>query len=251
MTTQHTTRRCLGVLLLCSAWFCCHWSGYAQGIFGTTNNATLNLARLSAAFTVTDIQVTNGMGEAVGILTVDATPAGGSGVNLSTNLLIHVPVPLDGALAGKAAVLGSLDSTPVQPPSLSTNLCIILAISIDFVDVTVPGLGLNVHVNQLLLGVRADKDTRLGSVLCTILGEDVGAPKIASALSGLRIRLQGNQIVIEGGPPGILQSTAALRNPGSWTNIPGPRSQTLTSTGAVQVLVAPTNAAQFFRLLPQ
>ncbi len=247
------TRGCLLVTLLCAGW---QWSqpcalategssSTATGAGGT--NAVLNLNRLSGFFTVTDVQVVNGVTEASGFVTADATDSVGLSVNLFTNIPVKMPMPVDTPLGGKAGLIGKLDGY-VPPPTLSTNLCTILAISVAFVDVTVPGLGLNVHVNQLLLGVRADKETRLGNVLCTILGEDVGLGITNGVPVHLSIRLQGNKVVVEGTSPGTLQASPNLRQASSWSDTLGQQVQALSQTGALQFLIAPTEAAQFFRL---
>jgi cytochrome c peroxidase len=169
--TQGATRRCLLVTtLLCSGLLQPNVSGAATG----PSNAVVNLKRLNSVFTVTAFRVVNGVSEAVGMLTAEATDSAGVSVNLFTEAPVRVPMALKGSLAGKTNMLASasLSKEYVPPPQLSSNLCKILGVSIEFIDVTIPGLGLNVHVNELSFVVRADKETALGSMLCTLLGED-------------------------------------------------------------------------------
>jgi hypothetical protein len=197
---------------------------------------------LSGVFTVTDFQVVNGVSEAVGWLTAEATDTAGVSADVITNVPIRVPVTLSGALAGKASLLAEGGSEPIPPPTLGTNLCTILAISIEFVDVTIPGLGLNVHVNQLLIGVRADRDTRLGDVLCTLLGDDFGNSTngAISLTPSLNVRLEGTRVMLDARGPATLQSTTSLTEPISWTNV-------LALSSTLQTL-SPTAPLQFFRL---
>ncbi len=211
-----------------------------------TNNGVLQLQKLSGIFTVTDFQTVNGVSEARGFLTAEAVDSAGGLLDIFTNTPVRMPMPLNGALTGK---LANIPKDYIPPPTLSTNLCIILAVSVEFVDVTVPGLGLNVHVNQLLVAIRADKNTRLGDVLCTILGEDVGAPSLSVAR--LKIRLQGNQVMLEGSGPGVVEASRSVQPPSPWTNLLAPAVQALSATDALQLLITPTNNMQFFRIAPQ
>ncbi len=246
MTKQNRTAKCLLIVCVCVGGLLMQpVSTWAQA----SGNPALTLNKLQGVFTVTAFQVVNGVGEATGFLTAEATDMNGMAVDIFTNTPVRVPMPLNGPLTGKASLLSDLSKDYVPPPMLSTNLCIILAISVAFVDVTVPGLGLNVHVNQLLVAIRADKATRLGDVLCTILGEDLGTP--LAAQSKLRIRMDGNKIVVEGQGPGTLQSASTLKQPSPWSNVLGPPLQTLGSNNPVQLILAPTGSVQFFRLAPQ
>jgi hypothetical protein len=251
MITRYASRRCLLVTMsFCLGLLWCQRAASAGPAAASTakgvSNAVLNLTRLKGEFTVTAFQVVNGVSEAVGTVTAEATDSAGASVDIFTNIPVRLPMPLNGPLTGKASLLSSISKEYVPPPTLSTNLCTILAISIEFVDVTIPGLGLNVHVNQLLLGVRADRETRLGDVLCTLLGEDLGAKTVLSALAPLKIRLDGNRVLVEGtnAAAAKLQSAPALSQPIPWTDVPAP-------TGAVQVIIAPTGTAQFFKLQPK
>jgi hypothetical protein len=251
MITRYATRRCLLVTMsFCWGLFWCQPAASGGPTNGPTakagSNAVLNLTRLKGDFTVTAFQVVNGVSEAVGMVTAEATDSTGASVDIFTNIPVRLPMPLNGPLTGKASLLSSVSKEYVPPPTLSTNLCTILAISIEFIDVTIPGLGLNVHVNQLLLGVRADRETRLGDVLCTLLGEDIGAKTILGSLAPLKIRLDGNRVLVEGtnAAAATLQSAPALNQPIPWTDV-------ATPTGAVQVILAPTGTAQFFKLNPK
>jgi cytochrome c peroxidase len=166
---QYVSRKCVMLALICGGWLWVPATGSTATI--TNSDAALHLKRLSGVFTVTGFQAVNGTSEAVGMLTAQATDSAGLSVDIIRNAAVRLPMPLNGALAGKASLLTSLSSDMVPPPQLGTNICKILGISLQFIDITIPGLGLNVHVNELSLVVRADRDTDLGNVLCTLLGE--------------------------------------------------------------------------------
>jgi cytochrome c peroxidase len=171
LTKQDAVRGCLlATALLCSGLL------QPEAVAAATerSNALVNLERLNSVFTVTAFRVVNGVSEAVGMLTAEATDGAGVSVNLFTDAPVRVPMPLKGALAGQTNMLASasLSKDYVPPPHLGSNVCKILGVSIEFIDVTLPGLGLNVHVNELSFVVQADKETALGEVLCTLLGED-------------------------------------------------------------------------------
>jgi hypothetical protein len=51
------------------------------------------------------------------------------------------------------------------------------------IDITVPGLGLNLHVNEVSIVVRSDRETAIGELLCTVLGGNtVSTPMPASVV---------------------------------------------------------------------
>jgi hypothetical protein len=236
MRTQYRIRRHLLVNLFCGLWLLALAGG------STAVGAVLMVDQVNGSFTVTGFQVVDGVTEAVGYLTAEATDSEGQAIDVVTNSPVRLPVMLSGALAGKAALLASA-SEYIPPPQLSTNLCTILAISIAFVDVTIPGLGLNVHVNQLLIGVRADRETRLGDVLCTLLGEDAYLDLDANTPSNspnLSIKLEGDRVVLDAKGPATLQSTTSLKHPISWRDV--------LTLGPIAQRLLPSGTAEFFRL---
>lgn len=235
MRMQKTIRGYLAMALIVGGWLC-----NEPLASGALANATATVDRINGTLTVSAIEVVDGVTQARGFLSAQATDSAGGSVNLMTNTAVMVPVILSGALATQAQGIDEY----IPPPELSTNLCTILAISIEFVDVTIPGLGLNVHVNQLLVGVRADRETRLGSVLCNILGEEaLGNPGgILSNTPNLGIRLQNNSVVINAIGPGILQSTPTLSQP-QW--------QDVVALGSAPLTLTPTGPMGFFRIALQ
>jgi hypothetical protein len=228
MRTRYTIRRGLLVTLI--------YGGWLLNLPITSHGATVaTVDRMNAVLTVTTVQVVNGVTEASGYLSAQATDSEGGSSDVVTNAPVTLPMVLGGTLAGRLAGI----SDYVPPPQLSTNLCTILAISIEFIDVTIPGLGLNVHVNQLLLAVRADRDTRLGDVLCTLLGEGAfndTLSNVVSSTAGLNIRLDGTRVALDATGPATLQSTTTLTPPITWTDVltVGPTLQTLLPTGPMQ-----------------
>ncbi len=130
----------------------------------------ITLSRLSGDFIVTSFEVVNGVCQATGFLTAEATDTAGVLLSIFTNVPVRMPLPVNSRSAAKASLLGKLDGF-VPPPQPGTNLCKLLGISIQFIDLTVPGVGLNVHVNELSLVVRGDRGTRLGDALCALIGE--------------------------------------------------------------------------------
>jgi hypothetical protein len=244
MITKYTNRLCLLIPLLWGGGLLTQRTSAASAtatVTATGSNAVLNVDRLNGVFTLTGFETINGLSEAVGVITAQATDTAGLSIDILTNVPVRVPVVLSETLKAQTSLLEGLSSEPVPPPQLSTNLCTILAISIEFVDVTIPGLGLNVHVNQLLIGVRADRETRLGDVLCTLLGDDPGASNSAISLSPtLNIRLENNRVMVDARGPATLQSTTSLTESASWTNV-------LALGSALQTLT-PTSPVQFFRL---
>jgi hypothetical protein len=231
------TRGCLLLTYLCAQGF---WNQSAasaaqanEAVTVNSSNGVLYVNQLRTTFTVNSFQVVNGVTEAVGVLSAQTSDGVGLSVDILTNTPVKMPVILSGALAGKESLLAS---EPVPPPTLSTNLCTILAISIEFVDVVIPGLGLNVHVNQLLIGVRADRETRLGDVLCTLLGDDPAGNNAASITPRLNMRMEGNSIVVNTTEPATLQSAPSLTPPVPWKDVAtvGPGTQTVAATGPLQ-----------------
>lgn len=234
MRTQHVTGSSLLLAFLCWLWSQPAASGVPPGsstATGGTNNAVLNVKRLSGVFTVTAFENVNGASEAIGMLSARAIDGSGSLINLFTNASVRLPIPLNGALAGKANLLAKLSSRSptrsgpgtrtalpasldeyVPPPQLGSNTCKILAISIEFIDIVVPGLALNLHVNQLSLVVQADRDTDLGNVLCTLLGEGAYArldpAELRTAASDVGLNALSTVAVPE--PPELSQ----ILNPG-------------------------------------
>jgi cytochrome c peroxidase len=201
---------------------CPSWQRAAFGAnTGGSTNDVLNLQRLRGVFTVTGFQVVNGNSEAVGSITAEAIDSAGVPVELVTNAPIRLPLPLNGALAGKASLLASLGKDYVPPPQPGTNLCKILGVSIGFIDIVVPGLSLNLHVNELSLVVRADRDTQLGNVLCTLLGEgayaDLDPGELRSAAQELGLKSLSSVPIPEPGEldqilnPGPAARTAAVQ----------------------------------------
>jgi hypothetical protein len=230
---------CLLPALVCAAWLTS-----LSWVAGQAASTTVD--KLTGAFTITGFEVVNGVTEAVGVLDAD---------DLVTNANVRLPVVMAGALASRITLLASLSSTSpptasgveefIPPPELSTNLCTILAISIEFVDITIPGLGLNVHVNQLLLAIRADRETRLGDVLCTLLGEDAFLDAgtgggVFSNTPTLSIARQDSRVALNVTGPGVLQSTTTLAEPIPWTDV--------LSLGRVTQTIFPTATMEFFRL---
>jgi cytochrome c peroxidase len=165
---DNKTRSTLLLIAFCVG--CLSWDA-ANAATESNSNTVVTVERLNGVFTVTAFQVVNGATEAFGLLTAHATASDGFSVDIVSNTPIRLPMPIDSPLAQKAGMLTAMSTEPLIPPQLGTNTCKILGISIAFIDVTIPGLGLNVHVNELSLVVRADADTVLGDILCTLLGE--------------------------------------------------------------------------------
>src|ERR1051325_8098413 len=113
MTTQNAPRQCLLLALICSGWLSSRPAvsavppGGSTAAGGTTNGA-VTVKRLNGTFTVSAFEVNNGRSEAIGLLTAKAIDATGRPVNLFTNALVKLPIPLNGALAGKADLLDRL-----------------------------------------------------------------------------------------------------------------------------------------------
>jgi hypothetical protein len=154
------------------------------------SSGALNAGRLSGVFTVSDFRSVNGTSQAAGWLTANVTDASGTNeIGRFTNFPIRVPV--SGVLEGAPLELGANDN-PLILPQLSTNTCSILGIVIGAIDITIPGPGLNVHVNEISLVVRADRETTVGEILCSLLGEDVLGSGLASANTLPTLRLTGD-----------------------------------------------------------
>src|SRR5215211_1383276 len=91
MRTQYAIQRYLLVTLLCGGWLLNQPS--ASGALST---ATATVDRLNAMLTISAIDVVDGVTEARGFLTAQATDNAGSSVNLMTNTAVSVPVLLSG-----------------------------------------------------------------------------------------------------------------------------------------------------------
>jgi hypothetical protein len=132
------------------------------------SRGTFTLGRVSGVFTVSDFKTVNGVSQASGWLTANVTGTGTNQIGTFTNLPVRMPV--SGILAGDPVEVGIIDN-PVILPQLSTNTCELLGIVVGDVDVTIPGLGLNLHVNEISIVVRSDRETTIGELLCNVLGD--------------------------------------------------------------------------------
>ncbi len=170
MKLQCSTRKVLAAAFLCGAWL---WGQptevWAQaGVSGNgASQGAFTMGKLNGVFTVEDFQSANGVSVAAGWLTATVTdPYGTNQLGAFTNMAVRMPI--SGILSGDPIMLGVGD--PVTLPSLSTNTCSILGIVVGAIDVVVPGLGLDVHVNEISLVVQSDRNTTIGNLLCNILG---------------------------------------------------------------------------------
>lgn len=163
---KHLLLMCVGV------WLCSQIA-----VSAVESRGALNLGRVGGVFTVADFKAVNGVSQAVGWFTADVTDTTGTNqVGTFTNFPLRVPV--SGILSADSIDAGMI-SDPIMLPQLSTNTCTLLGVVVGAVDVTVPGLGLNLHVNEISLVARGDRETSIGDLLCRVLG-DQGA----FALSG-------------------------------------------------------------------
>ena len=244
MHRRHVSARWLLISLLGAACLCGRPAA-AQEASGaattaTDGNAVIHLNRLMGVFTVTGVQSVNGVTEAVGLFTAEATDSTGVSLDVLTGVPMRLPMPLNAALTGKGSLSAKFHEPPVIPPQLSTNLCTILGISIEFIDLVIPGLGLNLHVNEIVLVVRADRETTLGDVLCTLLGEDAFGNNPVAAAS-LNVRSDGKNVLIEGTGPGTLRSAPTVNGPVPWVDV-------LKVEPNQFFKYAPTGTPNFFKL---
>jgi hypothetical protein len=158
------TTRCF--LLLALTYGSCLCETFAQG-----PRAAFALGRMSGVFTVADFRAVNGTSLAAGWLTANVTDSTGTR-ELGTFTNFPVRLPVSGVLEGDPIEAGFV-SEPVVLPELSTNTCLLLGVVIGPIGLTVPGLGLNLHVNQISIVVRSDRETAIGDMLCAILGADL------------------------------------------------------------------------------
>jgi hypothetical protein len=185
MTTQNKAATCLLLALLCGGWPWCQPPAAAadsSNALASNRRGAFTFGQVNGVFTVADFASVNGLSQAAGWLTADVTDSTGvSQLGTFTNFPIRVPV--SGVLAGDPIPADIID-TPVILPQLSTNTCALLGVVVGDIDLTVPGLGLDVHVNEISLLVRSDRQTTIGDLLCTILGGDLlGAPAVSSGSS--------------------------------------------------------------------
>ena len=154
-----------------------------HGKSGHDSRGGFTLGKINGVFTVTEFKAVNGVSQATGWLTADLIDSGGvNRVGAVTNFPVRMPVA--GLLSGKAIEVGTfVIDDPAVLPQLSTNTCVLLGVVIGAIDITLPGLGLSVHVNEISLIVRADRETTVGDLLCTLLGDDLlgAAPVVAQS----------------------------------------------------------------------
>ncbi len=167
MKTQSAIRKISLWAVLCGFWLC---SQCLVTLAQTTNGSPsgkFNLGQMSGVFTIEDFKVVSGISQAAGWLTGNVTdPSGTNQVGTFTNFAVRVP--LSGLLSGNPVDLGIIED-PVTLPTLSTNTCDLLGVVVGEIDVILPGLGLDVHVNQISLIVRADRERTIGNLLCNVL----------------------------------------------------------------------------------
>jgi hypothetical protein len=163
MKTQFSIRKAV-----LGAFLCCGWL-ISQPSWAEEPRGNFTLGRVNGVFTVEDFKNVNGISHASGWLTATVTDNDTNQVGTFTNFPVRMPV--SGLLSANPVEVG-LVSDPVILPQLSTNTCEILGIVVGAIDVTVPGLGLNVHVNEISLIVRSDRETTIGDLLCNILGDN-------------------------------------------------------------------------------
>src|SRR5687767_8691762 len=65
-------------------------------------NAEITLNRLSGAFTVTSLEVVNGVSHANGYFTAEAIDGTGAWLEILKDIPVTLPIPLNGKLAGRA-----------------------------------------------------------------------------------------------------------------------------------------------------
>jgi hypothetical protein len=243
MKTQFSIRKAvLGAwaFLGCCGWICSQpaasWAQDPRGNF--------TLGRVNGVFTVEDFKNVNGISHASGWLTASVTDTETNEVGTFTNFPVRMPV--SGLLSANPVEVG-LVSDPVILPQLSTNTCEILGIVVGAIDVTIPGLGLNVHVNEISLIVRSDRETTIGDLLCNILGDGLlGSTSLASSKSttagstptsagtGLAPAAPTNSVLTVGqlqGLMGILLGTDLSATPGT-AGLEPTSGATATATGS-------------------
>jgi hypothetical protein len=175
--------------LICAGWLSSHPAASTAQV----SKGALSVGRLSGVFTISDFKSVNGTSQAAGWLTANVTDATGTNdIGRFTNFPVRVPV--SGILSGDPVEVG-LVSDPVILPELSTNSCSLLGIVIGAIDITIPGIGLNLHVNEISIVVRADRETTVGEILCTLLGDSLLGSNLASASTPPIISLTGNSLV--------------------------------------------------------
>jgi hypothetical protein len=186
MKTQFSIRKAVLGAVLCYGWLCSQpAASRAQEPRGN-----FTLGRINGVFTVEDFKNVNGISHASGWLTATVTDSETNQVGTFTNFPVRMPV--SGLLSANPVEVG-LVSDPVILPQLSTNTCEILGIVVGAIDLTIPGLGLNLHVNEISIIVRSDRETTIGDLLCNILGDGLLG---TSSLAGTSKSLTGST------PPG-------------------------------------------------
>jgi hypothetical protein len=197
-----TTRRCLLLGLLCGGWLWSQPIAAEAQISSGNSRGGFSLGNVTGVFTVSDFRAVNGTSMAAGWLTAHVTdPTGTNEVGMFTNFPVRLPV--SGVLAGNPIDSGTIDD-PVILPQLGTNTCSLLGMVVGPIDLTVLGLGLNLHVNQISAVVRGDRETTVGDLLCTLLGDDLlgAAPEGSPTQDGLTVeQLRGLMGILLG--PGI------------------------------------------------
>jgi hypothetical protein len=170
---QYLSRSCVLLAWLCGGWLYSQPAASEAQVYnpsGGGSRGAFTLGRMSGVFTVADFRSVNGVTQAAGWLTANVTDASGTKVGAFTNFPVRVPV--SGILAENPIEADAI-SDPVILPQLGTNTCTLLGVVIGAIDITVPGLGLNLHVNELSIVVRGDRDTTVGDLLCTLLGDNL------------------------------------------------------------------------------